>query len=296
MLNVLILGHNGFVGSNVKEYFDKQKCKVFTTNSLNKNTIFKKIKKINIIINCVGENYDLKRMRTSNITYVEKILKNIEKYKKNIFLVHVSSCSVYGSHFHQIPTSINEVTSSSPISLYAKTKLAADVLIENAYKRKNIKKYAIIRPSQVIGANMKSKTYSSLIAYIRYNMFFYISDKYAIRNYIHIKDLIRFIWRICHTHNVYSSSPKIYLLSRSIKLSTIVKFIKSKLKKKSIELTFPKFFTIITVRVMKLLFKKFPLTEGAIGGLTSKVKIKSNLKNFKFKYDICKDYLKQIIQ
>ena len=210
MLNVLILGHNGFVGSNVKEYFDKQKCKVFTTNSLNKNTIFKKIKEINIIINCVGENYDLKRMRTSNITYVEKILKNIEKYKKNIFLVHVSSCSVYGSHFHLIPTSINEVTSSSPISLYAKTKLAADVLIENAYKKKNIKKYAIIRPSQVIGANMKSKTYSSLIAYIRYNMFFYISDRYAIRNYIHYSLERKFRKKITKLNNFMNDNHHLF--------------------------------------------------------------------------------------
>ena len=295
MLNVLILGHNGFVGSNIKAYFDKRNCKVFTTNNLNKNSLLKYIKKIDIIINCVGENYDTKKMHKSNVFYVRKILNIIEKYKKKIFLVHISSCSVYGSYFHTKLNNVNEFTPPYPVSLYANTKLTADVLIQNAYKRKNIKKYAIIRPSQVISVDMKSKTYSSLIKYIKYNLFFYISDKDSIRNYVHVKELVKFIWLICRFQNVYNKNEKIYLISRSVRLRTIVEFIKQRLKKKSIELILPKFLIMIIVKIMKLLVKKFPLTAGIVGGMTSKVKIQSNLKNFKFKYDICKDYLKRIL-
>jgi len=296
MKKILILGHGGYVGRNLKLFLKKKNFKVFTLSNRNNKFFKSNIKKVNIIINCVGENYNTSLMKSSNFVYVKKILKFIKKYNKNIFLIHLSSCAVYGELFHNNINFVNANSETKPISLYAITKLNAEFLIKKAYENKGIKDFVIIRPSQIISEDMKSFTYMQLIKYVKKNLFFYISNLKAVRNYVHINDLVNFIYQICNKRRAFGKNNKLFVISRSIKLIALVNYIKKKLKIKSKQLILPKFFIIFITNIIKFLYPKFPLSVGIISGLSSSVIIKSNIKNFKFNFNIFDHYIKSVIK
>ena len=292
MKNILILGHSGYVGGNLKLFFQKKNFKVITLSNRSDKVLKSNIKKVNIIINCVGENYNTSLMKNSNFSYVKKILKFINKHNKNIFLIHLSSCAVYGELFHNNINFVDENSETRPISLYAITKLSAELLIKKAYENKRIKDFAIIRPSQIISEDMKSFTYLQLIKYVKKKLYFYISNVKAIRNYVHINDLVNFIYQISVNRGAFGKNKKLFIISRSIKLVALVNYIKNKLKIKSKQFIFPKFFIIFITNIIKFFYPKFPLSVGIISGLSSSVIIKSNIKNFKFNFHIFDQYIK----
>jgi len=296
MKKILILGHGGYVGRNLKSFLKKKNYKIFTLQNRTNKLFKSNIKKADIVINCVGENYKTSLMKKSNFTYVKKILKFINKYNKNIFLIHVSSCAVYGELFHKKINIVDENSVAKPISLYGITKSNADLLIKKAYEDKMIKDFAIVRPSQIISEDMKSFTYLQLIKYVKRNLFFYISDLKSVRNYVHINDLANFIYLICRNNKTFSENKKLFIISRSIKLRTLISYIKKKLKIKSKELVLPKIFVIFITYIVKIIYPKFPLSVGVISGLSSRVIIRSNIKNFKFNFHIFDHYLKSVIK
>jgi len=296
MKNILILGHKGYVGSNLKLFLENKSCNIFILRNRSNNILRKNIHKINIIINCAGENYKTSLMNKSNFSYVKKILKFIKKYNKNIFFINLSSCSVYGENFHKKNIWIDENTTPKPISFYAISKLNADLLINKAYENRQIKNYAIIRAPQIISPDMKSTSYIRLIEYVKKNLFFYISNSNSVRNYVHINDLINFIWFICKNKKVQNKKNKLFIISRHIKLSDLINYIKKKKKINSEQLILPKFFVICLSRLINFFYPKFPLSQGIIESLTSDVIVRSNIKNFKYNFHINYDYINFIIK
>jgi nucleoside-diphosphate-sugar epimerase len=296
MKNILILGHTGFVGNSLKLFLEKKFCNVLILRDRSKQILENSVKKANIIINCVGENYDTSLMNQSNYIYVKKILEIIYKYNKNIFLIHISSCSVYGELFHKNIKFVDENSITKPISFYSITKLNAELEIKKAYENKKIKNYLIIRPSQIIGINMKSSTYLNLIKYVKNNIFFYLSNMKSVRNYIHVNDFINFIWFVCKNQRNFRKKNKLIIISKYIKLRVLINYIKKKLKIKSKQLIMPKFFITFITIIIKFLYPKFPLSIGIISGLSSNVIIRDNIKKFKINFDICNDYIKYVIK
>ena len=106
---ILILGHTGFVGREFLKNLKVKRSNLIVIQEVKLFTIIKKLKKKNIlnklirkneiIINCVGENFEKKFMNSRNYIFVKKILQLIEKTKMKKKIIHISSCAVYGSIF-----------------------------------------------------------------------------------------------------------------------------------------------------------------------------------------------------
>ncbi|MDB3983199.1 NAD-dependent epimerase/dehydratase family protein, partial [Candidatus Pelagibacter sp.] len=226
-----------------------------------------------IIINCVGENTDQKFMYSRNYKFVKQILNLIENSKKKKFLIHLSSCAVYGKYFHFKNYIINEKTDPSPISKYAKTKLKGDAIIIN--NKNQYLKYSLIRPSQVVGLNMNALGFINLVKFVKRKLFVYVSSKNAVRNYVNSEDLTLLIYNICVSNKVRNN---IYIISRYSKLQKIIKLIQRQLDVNNfIDITVPKFILIYIVNIVRFFVKKFPVNKEIVEGLSITAKIKSNI-------------------
>ncbi len=286
---ILILGHTGFVGRELVEEFKTKKIKfdcysrsqITYNNKKIKNSpkiLDKLIRDNKIIINCVGENTETKYMNSRNYIFVKKILKLIDKTNQKKKLIHISSCAVYGSYFHLKNFLINENTLTNPISKYAKTKLKGErLIIQNKNKKL---KYTIIRPSQVVGKNMKAPGFINLSKFIKRRIFVYVSTIDAVRNYVNSKDLTSLIFEICKSNKIKNN---IYIISRYSRLKSIVKFIEKNQKIKSyFNFVIPKFLMVSIVNTLRFFNKNFPVNKETIEGLSTTTKIKSNIfKDFK---------------
>jgi nucleoside-diphosphate-sugar epimerase len=101
--------------------------------------------------------------------------------------VQLSSVGVYGP-----PTgpTVTEATPPVPTNEYERTKLASDVVVETTCKR-NAVDYAILRPSNVIGATMKNRSFFALVSAVKRGRFFYIGPRGAIATYVHVDDVVQ---------------------------------------------------------------------------------------------------------
>lgn len=300
---VLILGHTGFVGKELLTKLEKKKIEfdcyskseiIFNNKKLKSSTriLNKLIKRNNIIINCVGENINKKKMNFRNYLFVKKLLDKIKKINEKKVLIHLSSCAVYGSYFHLKNFIINEKTSPSPISEYAKTKLKGEQMI---IKNKNNKLvYFIIRPSQVVGENMNAVGFINLTKFIKNRIFVYVSTSNAVRNYVNSEDLVNLIYKILISNK---TNNKIYIISRYSRLNSIIYYIQKKLKMKNqLNIVVPKLPLVLLVNTLKVFFKDFPVNKEIIEGLSITTKIKSNIfKDFRnFKLNNINGYLTMI--
>ena len=299
----LLLGHTGFVGrelsnklkkSNLKFDCYSSKQSVFQNKLISSSNkiLDKMVDKNDIIINCVGENIDVKQMFSKNYYFVKKILKSIKKTKKKKFLIHLSSVAVYGSHFHLKNNIIDETTKPNPISIYAKTKLNG----EKAIERNQIKnlKYVIIRPSQVVGKNMNAIGFINLAKFVRRKIFVYVNTLHAVRNYVNVNDLTNLLILICKKKKI---NNQIYIISRYSTLQQIIKFIQRQQKIKSFfNIVIPKSILTFLVTLIRCVYKNFPVNKEIIEGLSITTKVKSNFYNdFKnLKLRNINDYLKNI--
>jgi nucleoside-diphosphate-sugar epimerase len=293
MKKVLILGHRGYLGSNLISFLKENKITTFIHP---KKIFFKKFSyfnKVDYIVNCIGENYDENKMHESNYLVIKKIVNKINSQKKKPTLLHISSCSVYGGLFTVPNIIITESSKTHPISFYSKTKIKADNYIKS-FLRSN---YYILRPSQILSNNMKSNNYNNLVYFVKRGFFFYINNKDSFRNYIHLNDLLEFIFLLIVKENKIKN--KIFIISRFIPLFSIIKFIKKSYNLKKFDFVIPKKFVLILLFFFKFFFpiKKISLNYNSISGLSASAKIKSNvslIKHFKFKFHIIHHYLKYV--
>ena len=299
---ILILGSSGFVGGEILKYFSNKNIIVsyFVRGSEKYNSDFnsKKIKNLifknDIIINCVGENNFKRNLYLSNYIFVKKIVDVIKLSKKKKFFLHISSAAVYGKYFHKKNSIINIDSVPEPISYYAKTKLKADnYIIDNQCNSFN---FSIIRPSQVIGKQMKAIGFLNLVQFIKLKLFFFIDNLDSIRNYVIIDDLCNIVFQICKNKKLFKN--KIYIVSRYSKLINIVLYIKKKLNLFFYpNLVFPKNLVLIIVKIIIFFKKDFIVKKGIIEGLSTSAKIKSNINEIiKIRYKNIYSYLNHIIK
>ena len=228
MNNILITGGAGYIGSHVSEVLSKNKKKIFIVDNLStgfKQLLHKKVKfykvdildskKINQIITrnkidsvihlaavlSVGESEkNPKKYNRINVQGTEKLLKAlINTNVKNI--IFSSTCAVYKDGFSRV----YESTRLKPTSVYGKTKLKSEKLIQS-YCKKNKLNYGILRffnvagasPSGMIGQiNKGDQLFKNLSLEVnkKYPVFkiygtdYKTKDGTCIRDYIHVSDI-----------------------------------------------------------------------------------------------------------
>jgi len=165
---VLILGSEGYIGSELCNYLKKDKNiiltkidnKLYFNNSIKQNNNFinkdlrflsnEYISKFDVIIMLAGlsnnpiDNLFPEKAYNVVYKYTQRIALLCKKYK--IKFIWPSSCSVYGN---SLSKSVNENSTTNPLTYYSKNKIK----IENFLKKISDKKFhpIILRISTVFG-------------------------------------------------------------------------------------------------------------------------------------------------
>ncbi len=226
--NILITGGAGYIGSHVSEVLEKNKKKIFIADNLstgfrkliNKKAKFYKVdilntKKLNQIIIknkidsiihlaaalSVGESEkNPKKYYRINIKGTEKLLKAATNTNVKNF-VFSSTCAVYKDGFSKV----SENTQLKPTSVYGKTKLKGEKLIQSFCKKYKLN-YGILRFFNVAGASSSGKIGQinkgdqlfknlSIEVQKKYPVFkiygtnYKTKDGTCIRDYIHVSDI-----------------------------------------------------------------------------------------------------------
>jgi len=245
MKNILITGGAGYIGSHVTEILVKKKKQVFIVDNLstgfikliNKKAKFfktdidntKKIReiiidnKINTIIHLaaalsVGESERKpKKYYKINVTGTERLLKALNKTNvKNI--IFSSTCAVYKDGCSRV----NEDTKLKPTSVYGKTKLKGEKLIQSYCKKNNLN-YGILRFFNVAGASPSGKIgqinkgdqlFKNLFLETKkkkpifkiYGTNYKTKDGTCIRDYIHVSDIAEIHYKVLEKINKTNKS------------------------------------------------------------------------------------------
>jgi len=101
--------------------------------------------------------------------------------------IQLSSIGVYGPPRDLLVT---EETAPAPANEYERTKMASDVLVQQACQRSDMD-YVILRPSNVIGAEMKNGSFFALVRAVSRGRYFFIGPRGAIATYVHVEDVVR---------------------------------------------------------------------------------------------------------
>ena len=206
---ILLIGSNGFIGKYLSLYLRKffsiyklkrnvlkenrknPSCDISKKKELKKK--FLKFPEFEYVINLSGQVEKNKSKMQNNIYEGNKNLIEIFK-KTEATLVFFSTTLVYG-HSRNYR---NEKSITNPNSDYAKIK----VKTENLYK-KSCKKFLILRIGNVYDGQLAKKgLLKNLIVAIKGDTTFTVNKLETVRNYIHVKDLIRIIKKIIDSKKI----------------------------------------------------------------------------------------------
>jgi dTDP-glucose 4,6-dehydratase/UDP-glucose 4-epimerase len=175
---ILIIGSNGFIGSNAEKFFSKRGYDVYSSdiqNSINKKyfkfdsnnpnfeILFNSIK-FDFCINATGAANVSNSFNNPlidfnlNVFNVIKILDAIRLYNPTCKFINFSSAAVYGN---PILLPIKEDDTLQPISPYGFHKMYSEKICEEYYKLFQIKTVSL-RLFSVFGENLKKQIFWDL--------------------------------------------------------------------------------------------------------------------------------------
>jgi len=214
---------------------------------------------IDTCYHCAGTLNDSDKIFETNVLATKKLLDSASGKIRH--WVQLSSIGVYGKHMEGIVTEKSKV---NPTNLYEESKAKADKLVIETAREKKIT-YSIVRPSNVYGNDMVNQSLFNIISTVNKNLFFYIGDKQAIANYIHVDNVVEGLL-LCGEKK--EAENQIFNISDYAKLETIVNIIARSLNKRKPALIFPKVILKI-IAIIGLYWEKWPLTSSRIDALTN---------------------------
>jgi nucleoside-diphosphate-sugar epimerase len=175
-----------------------------------------------LIFHCAGEVNNIGKMRQLHVDGTRKLLasalRSISKNGRPIHLVQLSSVGAYGpAKPANYKRKITEKTLENPSGEYETTKTEADKLVVSMAG--NLMSYTILRPSSVVGPQMKNQSFKALLLTIKKNLFFFIGSRENIATYVHINDVVE-VLILCANND--KAKNEIFNLSNDCLFSEIV--------------------------------------------------------------------------
>jgi len=137
-----------------------------------------------ILYHCAGEIRDEARMHEVHVAGTQQLI-DVASGRIGRW-VQLSSVGAYGRQREGIVT---EQTKPHPLGTYEVTKVVSDELVRVA-AHGNAFEHAVLRPSNVYGAEMSNQSIFGLINMIRRGRFFFIGAPGASANYIHVDNVV----------------------------------------------------------------------------------------------------------
>lgn len=218
-----IFGSTGFIGNEICKYLKNKREKIFLPNK--KRTKFKK--NLGHIIYCVGSDDWQKKPQKgfySNFGHLKEIVFN-NTFKSIIFL---STTRIYLNSRHTYEEKNVLVSSKKNNDYYNLLKLTSESLLLRLNK-----KVKIIRLSNVFGFNYKSPLLLPTLIRdgIKKKKIKIIISQNSTKDYIHIDDVIKIIFRILKSgkNDIYNVAS-----GNNISIKNFAKILKDKLNCKVI--------------------------------------------------------------
>jgi nucleoside-diphosphate-sugar epimerase len=210
---VAITGATGFIGRKVAEFHlnsnddvryltrtnDKPlhgaKAFLGDVNSAEEDLV-PFFKNADVIYHCAGEVENEALMYRTHVEGTRNLLHIVDKVnvntQKQCQWIQLSSCGAYGQNTTSstVERFVNENSFENPNGEYERTKTEADQLIINFAKKHDFLKFTIIRPTIVFGPGMRSTAIIRLANLIKRRVFFYVGNKNAVANYVHVDDVV----------------------------------------------------------------------------------------------------------
>lgn len=300
-MNVVILGYSGLIGQSILKYLSEKKLfnlACVGRNITNKPIVNEKIKyfkwdfksftapnllflkKADIIINCVGKTDEKKKnIETINIFLIKKLINYINLKKLKIRFLHLSSVSVYGGAYNYLGQRkiIYENNPLKSNDLYSRTKIEADLLIQEVIKKKLNKNfsYTILRISNVFGGKKKSNLLKFIFFTIKTGIWIKCSDD-IVFNFVNLRDVNKAI--ILSISKLKISKNKTYIVSDDCKQIYFYKNYQNFNNKKILNIRFP-------ISLIKFLINCFPLPKKILNFFLI-ISSKVNYSNKKIKKEL----------
>ena len=168
---------------------------------------------------------------------------------------------MYGTLSDQL---IDEKTIPKPTTKYSVTKFKGELILKKYLE--NYTQLIILRPSQVMGKNMKNTSLKKLFYFIKKKLFFFVNNKNSVFSYIFSDDLIS-----------VNIENKIFNISNEITYKELVKIIQRTLNQ---NFYFPSVSPFIIKSIIYILdrfqIKKIPINNKTLNSLMAKTTFKSN--------------------
>lgn len=216
---------------------------------------------VDVLYHCAAELHNEAEMHDTNVRGTENLLAAADGEVR--LWVQLSSTGVYGNPMHK---AINEDSAIDPANAYERTKAAADQLVSAAAKNRNLQ-CAILRPSNVYGADMPNQSLFQLIRIIDKGLFFFIGEPGAVANYVHVENVVDALV-LCGTATL-PGNGRSYIVSDHCPLEAFAGIITAALEKKPVRLRLPEFFVRAAASLGGMI-PGWPLTRSRIDALTSR--------------------------
>ena len=180
--------------------------------------------------------------------------------------IQLSSIGVYGPPRSLLVT---EGTTPEPANEYERTKLASDRLVEEVCRRSNME-HVILRPSNVIGAEMKNGSFFALVKAVSRGRYFFIGPRGAIATYVHVEDVVRALVA-CQK----APMGGVYNLSSDCTWEVLIERIAAVLGIRSPRLRIPALPLRLVIGALEE-HMRLPLTSGRLSSLTNRSRYSSD--------------------
>jgi nucleoside-diphosphate-sugar epimerase len=283
---ISIAGATGFVGSrllaecskldNEIRYLSRKKRKSIFNAKLILADLDSTVDKlvplfddVSIFYNCAGEVKNTSLMYKVHVDGTALLLEAVKivlkEKKKPIHWVQLSSVGAYGPPEGAANTYrvVTEETPEKPNGEYEVTKTLADQLVVNLAQVEPLFTYTILRPSNVIAADMPNQSIRSLVKTIQKGLFFYVGTRSAVATYIHVDDVVAALLKC---GNDIRARGHTFNLSNDCALTEIVSSIAQASGISKPRLRVPENCLRFLTKIL-LKFKDIPLTQSRIDAL-----------------------------
>lgn len=213
-----------------------------------------------ILYHCAGEIRDEARMHAVHVAGTQHLIDaasgRIGRW------VQLSSVGAYGRQREGVVT---EQTAPHPLGIYEVTKVMSDELV-SAASHGGAFEHAVLRPSNVYGAEMSNQSLFGLINMIRRGRFFFIGAPGASANYIHVDNVVEALM-LCGTKP--EANGRLFNLSDHRTLETLVAVIADALGTPAPRLRLPEWSVRLPAKLLGGI-PGFPLTESRVDALTGR--------------------------